>query len=231
LRVARCVAVDSLRRVRRDHRPLGLGQVDLDADDDDAIVFPFATGSQRIFGTPYVSWISVAMTDTEHADQTIAAISDMLTETHHEKDFDVFNQAAAVAAQTATVRLMTSLLLMTAIISLVVGGIGVMNIMLMTVTERTSEIGIRIAVGASRRDVLTQFLTEAVVLAGIGGVLGLGVGFGVGSLSRFLDAHVAFSACASLLAFGCAVAIGLLAGLLPARRAAAMDPRVALARR
>jgi macrolide transport system ATP-binding/permease protein len=178
-----------------------------------------------------VSWISVAMTDTEHADQTIAAISDMLTEEHHEKDFDVFNQAAAVAAQTATVNLVTSLLLMAAIISLVVGGIGVMNITLMTVTERTSEIGIRIAVGASRRDVLTQFLTEAVVLAGIGGVLGLGVGFGVGSLSKLLDAHVAFAAGASVLAFGCAVVIGSLAGLLPARRAAAMDPVVALARR
>ncbi|HET6336964.1 MAG TPA: MacB family efflux pump subunit [Polyangiales bacterium] len=201
-----------------------------DSDDDDAIVMPFSTASQRIFGTPYVNWISVAMEDSEHSDETVEAITATLSEARRAKDFTVYNQAASVQAETATINIMTSLLTMTAIISLLVGGIGVMNIMLMTVTERTSEIGIRIAVGASRSDVLAQFLTEAVVLASLGGVLGLGVGWAVGLLSSMLEAKVVFTAPASILAFCCAVATGLLSGLLPARRAARMDPVVALAR-
>src|SRR5262249_1527623 len=106
----------------------------------------------------------------------------------------------------------------------------VMNVMLMTVTERTGEIGIRMAVGASRGDVLAQFLTEAVVLAAIGGVLGLLAGFGVGYLCTMFDQKVVFTPVASALAFGCAVLTGLVCGYLPARRAARLDPVVALAR-
>lgn len=201
-----------------------------DANADDTIVMPFATGSKRIFGTPNVSFISVSMSDSAHSAQTEAAIAAALSKAHRGTDFEIFNQAAAVAAQTKTVDIMTSLLLVTAIISLVVGGIGVMNVMLMTVAERTSEIGVRMAVGASRSDVLAQFMIEAVVLACVGGVLGLLGGWGVGTLCKWLDNDVIFTLQASVLAFCCAVATGLICGYLPARRAASLDPVVALAR-
>ncbi|MET0384696.1 MAG: FtsX-like permease family protein, partial [Polyangiales bacterium] len=200
-------------------------------DDDDTLVMPFTSGSKRVFGTPNVSWISVKMDGPEHAAQTVKAIESVLIKAHHIKDFNVFNKVAAVQAETATLNIMTSLLIVTAVISLVVGGIGVMNVMLMTVTERTSEIGIRMAVGASRGDVLSQFLTEAVVLASVGGLLGLVLGWGAGMLGTMLEnAQVVFTGGAALLAFCCSVATGLVCGYLPARRAAHLDPVVALAR-
>jgi macrolide transport system ATP-binding/permease protein len=206
------------------------GTVSGDADDDDAIFMPFSTGSQRIFGTPNATWIAVAIESSTYAAETAKAVTELLTQVHRVEDFHLFNEAAAIAAETKTLSNMTMLLTLTAIISLVVGGIGVMNIMLMTVTERTSEIGIRMAVGAKRRDVLAQFLTEAVLLASLGGVLGLGLGFSVGLLELFIEAKFEFTAAASVLAFCCAVATGLIAGILPARRAARLDPVVALAR-
>ena len=201
-----------------------------DANADDTVVMPFSTASTRIFGTPNLTWVSVSMADSKHAVEVEAAVKEVLSKAHRGVDFEIYNKAAAVAAETRTVNIMTGLLFVTAIISLVVGGIGVMNVMLMTVTERTGEIGVRMAVGASRGDVLAQFLIEAVLLACVGGVLGLFAGWGAGSLCRLLDQQVIFTAPAALLAFCCAVLTGLVCGFLPARRAASLDPVAALAR-
>jgi macrolide transport system ATP-binding/permease protein len=209
----------------------GKGALTGNADDDDTIVMPFSSGSTRVLGTPYLSWISVAVADGRRAAETSESIKAVLREAHRQEDVEIFNKAAAVAAERATVDAMTSMLLVTAIISLIVGGIGVMNVMLMTVTERTSEIGIRMAVGASRFDVLLQFLVEAIVLSSIGGVLGLGLGWATGTLCRMLGEHVIFTPTGPVLGLFCAVATGLLCGVLPARRAAGLDPVAALARR
>lgn len=201
------------------------------SDEDDQIVVPFSTGSKRIVGSPYLTWISVAMQDSEHSKQIVDEISSLLMRAHRIRDFTIFNMAAVVAAQRKTMNIMTGLLLATAVISLLVGGIGVMNVMLMSVNERTGEIGIRMAVGARRRDVLAQFLTEAVVLASAGGVLGLVLGYGAASLVAYFDRPIVFTVWASVLAFGSAIITGLLCGYLPARRAASLDPVTALARR
>ncbi len=168
--------------------------------------------------------------DIGKSDAVVDAITSTLTEKHRIKDFDVYNKAASVAAQTETMDIMTSLLTVTAAVSLLVGGIGVMNIMFMTVTERTREIGIRMASGARRRDILWQFLAEAVVLSGAGGTVGLLLGFGGALAAALVGMPVLFSVRAALLAFGCAVATGLVFGYLPAQRAAKLEPVLALVR-
>jgi macrolide transport system ATP-binding/permease protein len=124
---------------------------------------------------------------------------------------------------------MTSLLALTAAISLLVGGIGVMNIMLMTVTERTREIGIRVAVGASPRDVARQFLIEALALSVAGGAIGLVLGVALGAAARAAGMEVAFSPDAALLSFACAGLTGIVSGYAPARRAPRLDPVLSLA--
>ncbi|HEX2671965.1 MAG TPA: ABC transporter permease, partial [Polyangiaceae bacterium] len=201
-----------------------------DADDDDTIVFPFSTGSQRLFGTPYLSWISVLIQDIGKSESVVDAITAALTERHRIKDFDVYNKAASIVAQTETVEIMTSLLTVTAAVSLLVGGIGVMNIMFMTVTERTREIGIRMASGARRRDILWQFLAEAIVLSGVGGTVGLLLGIAAALGAALSGMAVIFSVRAVVSAFGSAVVTGILFGYLPARRAASLEPVAALAR-
>jgi macrolide transport system ATP-binding/permease protein len=193
-------------------------------------VFPFSTGSQRLFGTPYLSWISVLIQDIGKSESVVDAITAALTERHRIKDFDVYNKAASIVAQTETVEIMTSLLTVTAAVSLLVGGIGVMNIMFMTVTERTREIGIRMASGARRRDILWQFLAEAIVLSGVGGTVGLLLGIAAALGAALSGMAVIFSVRAVVSAFGSAVVTGILFGYLPARRAASLEPVAALAR-
>ncbi|WP_206245060.1 MacB family efflux pump subunit [Novosphingobium terrae] len=206
------------------------GALSGDADDDDTIAIPFSTGSQRIFGTPNVSWLSVLMEDAAQSDETVKIITTVLTDKHHIQDFTIFNKAAAVQAQSKTADTMTMLLGFTAAISLLVGGIGVMNIMLTTVSERTREIGIRMATGARTGDILRQFLTEAVLLAGVGGVAGLVLGHLVGLAAVLIGTRVIFTLHAALIAFGSAAAAGVVFGYSPARRAARLDPVVALQR-
>jgi len=123
----------------------------------------------------------------------------------------------------------TALLGSVAAISLLVGGIGVMNIMLVSVTERTREIGIRMATGARQNDILTQFLSEAIVVSGVGGVIGVLFGFGIGYLLTAFGVAVHFTTTPVVLAFSCATATGLVFGFAPARKAAQLDPVVALA--
>ncbi len=138
--------------------------------DDAAIVFPFSTGDVRVFGRQELSWISVLVDDLSQADQTEAAIGAVLESAHRLRDFRIYNKAATIEAQDRTQHALTLLLGFTAAISLLVGDIGVMNVMLMTVSERTGEIGVRMATGARTADILRQFLTEAMIVAGAGGL-------------------------------------------------------------
>jgi len=200
-----------------------------DSDDDDVALIPFSTGSRRVLGTTNLSWISVLVDDVSKAGETEKLITEALTEAHHVQDFKTFNMAAVVQAQKETQQTLTLMLGLIAAVSLLVGGIGVMNIMLMTVRERTREIGIRMATGARQRDIQRQFLSEAVVVSLVGGVAGVVIGLAIGIALIALGAPVIFSIRAILGAFACALATGLIFGFMPARQAARLDPVVALA--
>jgi macrolide transport system ATP-binding/permease protein len=207
------------------------GALSGDSDDDDTIVFPFSTGSARVFGKRELSWISVLIDDLSRANETADTITAVLERTHHLRDFRVFNKAATIQAQDQTQNTLTLLLGFTAAISLIVGAIGVMNVMLMTVTERTREIGIRVATGARTIDILRQFLTEAMIVSGAGGLTGIVVGLLVGvGAATFFGMPVIFSTHAIGGALLCALLTGLLFGFMPAYRAARLDPVAALAR-
>jgi ABC-type lipoprotein export system ATPase subunit len=199
------------------------------SDQDDIAFTPLTTGTLRLFGQRYVRTITVQVEDVARIDETQEAIRRLLIARHKTEDFQIRNMASILEAATETQNTLTILLGSIAAISLLVGGIGVMNIMLVSVTERTREIGIRMATGARRFNILLQFNTEALVVCAIGGLIGvlagLGAAWGFGQLRR----PVMFSAGPVMLAFGCAFATGLLFGYLPARKAANLDPVVALA--
>ncbi|MCO5094558.1 MAG: MacB family efflux pump subunit [Xanthomonadaceae bacterium] len=198
-------------------------------DQDDVALIPLSTGFMRLFGQSFLSGITVKVANDAAMARAEEAIIALLTERHRTVDFQVRNTASLQEAVTATADTLTALLGSVAAISLIVGGIGVMNIMLVSVTERTREIGIRMATGARRRDILLQFNIEAIVVCGIGGLLGVALGLGVGMLVQNLGMTVAFSAAPALLAFTCAFLTGVVFGYLPARKAAHMDPVAALA--
>ena len=197
-------------------------------DQDDAAYVPISTGLIRLFGTSYLNSITVKIASTADIESTEAAIRQTLTARHGKEDFSVRNTASFLEMATATQNTLTMLLGAVAAISLLVGGIGVMNIMLVSVTERTREIGIRMATGARRRDIMLQFSTEAAVVCTIGGLMGLAIGFSLGTALTLFDVKVLFSPGPAILAFACAVGTGLLFGYLPARKASRMDPVVAL---
>ncbi len=197
-------------------------------DQDDVTYVPITTGLIRLFGTSYLNSMTVKVASTDNISATEAAITEMLIQRHGKEDFSVRNTASFLEMATATQNTLTMLLGAVAAISLLVGGIGVMNIMLVSVTERTREIGIRMATGARRRDIMLQFSTEAAVVCTIGGLLGLAIGFSVGSALTLFEVKVLFSPGPAILAFACAVGTGLLFGYLPARKASRMDPVVAL---
>ncbi|THF62607.1 MacB family efflux pump subunit [Pseudothauera rhizosphaerae] len=198
-------------------------------DGDNLVAIPFATASRRVLGTPYPGLIQVKVHDPERISQTVADLTEVLIQSHRVKDFAVANNPARAKQQNEAARQQSLLLALIAGISLVVGGIGIMNIMLMAVKERTREIGIRMATGARQRDIQRQFITEAVMVSVVGGVVGVVIGLIVGVVLIAWDVPVIFSIRAMLLAFGCAVATGLVFGFMPARQAARLDPVVALA--
>jgi len=198
------------------------------SDQDDIAFVPLSTGYMRLFGKRYVSTISVKAQDAAAIDETEAKITALLTARHKTQDFQVRNTASILETAEATQNTLTILLGSVAAISLIVGGIGVMNIMLVSVTERTREIGIRMATGARQLDIMLQFNTEALVVCGVGGIIGVLGGLGTAMLCEAFGVSVVYSITPPLLAFSCAFVTGLLFGYLPARKAASLDPVVAL---
>jgi len=199
------------------------------SDQDDVIFVPITTGFVRLFGKNYLSSITIKVSDAADIEATQTNIETLLRERHKTEDFSVRNMASFLQAAMETQDTFTLLLGTVAAISLLVGGIGVMNIMLVSVVERTREIGIRMATGARMRDILLQFNIEAAVVCAAGGVLGILVGILAGFVLRYSGMTVIFSLTPAVLAFTCASATGLIFGYLPARKAAQLDPVIALA--
>jgi putative ABC transport system permease protein len=212
------------------------GQSGFGQDQDDIVVVPMSTFRTRVARRPgrEVGQVMVSARDPAVTSHAEASITTLLRQRHRlvgadENDFTVRNMADVVKSFDAQRAAITTLLLVVASISLLVGGIGVMNIMLVSVTERTREIGIRLAIGARARDILAQFLVEAVVLAAIGGLAGLGLGAGASYIvGKTTEWKVSLQAETALLAVLVSGGIGVVFGFFPARRAARLDPIVAL---
>ncbi|NTS32505.1 MacB family efflux pump subunit [Phyllobacterium sp. BT25] len=197
-------------------------------DQDDTILMPLTTGSMRIFGQRNVRSITVQVKDSAAIDTTQDALQALLDRRHKKQDTQITNMASIREAVTETSNTLKLFLGAVAAISLLVGGIGVMNIMLVSVSERTREIGVRMATGARQRDILLQFIIEAVVVSAIGGAIGVVAGLGTGILAKVLGAPVSFTIGPVALAFACSFLTGLVFGFLPARNASRLQPAVAL---
>jgi putative ABC transport system permease protein len=203
-------------------------------DQDDMVIIPLTTAQERMMGITYVQTISVQAANSEVVDDVQDGVISLLRSRHgitgdKADDFTVRNLASVMATAQETTATITMLLGSIAAISLLVGGIGIMNIMLVSVTERTREIGIRKALGARYANILMQFLIEAVVIGVIGGAIGIAVGVG-GSyiISSFAGWNTVITPMPILVSFGFSVGIGLFFGLYPARKAALLNPIDAL---
>ncbi|MBP1143945.1 macrolide transport system ATP-binding/permease protein [Pseudomonas sp. PvP027] len=200
-----------------------------DLDSDNRIAIPYSSASIRLFGTQDPEYITIATRDANNVKQAEQSIRNLLQQLHHGKqDYELTNNAAMIQAEARTQNTLSLMLGSIAAISLVVGGIGVMNIMLMTVRERTREIGIRMATGARQSDILRQFLTEAVMLSVVGGLAGIVLALGMGAALLLSKVAVAFTLPAVAGAFACALITGVIFGFMPARKAARLDPVAAL---
>ena len=200
-------------------------------DMDNSVWLPYTTAGARIFGQRFFNDFVVRV--KPEADMSIVQtdLHTVMMKRHGKEDFNIRNMATTIETANQTQNTLTYLLAAIAVISLVVGGIGVMNIMLVSVTERTREIGIRMAIGARGFDVLFQFLTEAVMVCFIGGLVGVVVGLGGGlATSAIAGWRVIFTVAPVIIACTCAVVTGIVFGYLPARKAAHLDPIEALAR-
>ena len=203
-------------------------------DADQQILIPFSTGRFSVFGTDRIQDIWVRAESESVLAEATYEVQTALRRTHRLRseqpnDFSIRNQSDFLTALNETTETFTLLLAGIAAVSLLVGGIGIMNIMLVSVTERTREIGIRKALGATRRIILLQFLVEAVVLCVAGGAVGVAVGFATsGVLRQSSGWNTAMGPAAIGSAFGFAAAVGIIFGVWPARRAARLDPIVAL---
>ncbi|MCJ7960157.1 MAG: MacB family efflux pump subunit [Pseudomonas sp.] len=198
-------------------------------DSDDRVAIPYTAASVRLFGTYNPEYVAIAAADARKVHEAELAIDQLMLKLHNGKrDYQLTNNAAMIQAEARTQNTLSLMLGSIAAISLLVGGIGVMNIMLMTVRERTREIGIRMATGARQRDILRQFLTEAVMLSVVGGLFGIALALLVGGVLVLAEVAVQFSLLAVFGAFGCALVTGVVFGFMPARKAARLDPVKAL---
>jgi putative ABC transport system permease protein len=210
------------------------GQGAFGNDQDDMVLMPIKTLQRRITGNTRVNTLLVSMNDGADATRVTASLTQLLRERRKlaetdEDNFNVLDTKQLAETLSGTTKIMTMLLGAVAAVSLLVGGIGIMNIMLVSVTERTREIGLRLAIGALEREVLLQFLIEAVVLAALGGLIGivLATGASIG-LSALMSVPYQFNPGVNLLSFVFSAAIGVLFGYFPARRAAQLNPIDAL---
>jgi putative ABC transport system permease protein len=210
------------------------GQGSFGNDQDDVVLLPIKTLQRRITGNTRVNTVLVSMLDGSDADRVKASMTQLLRERRKlaeddEDNFNVLDTKQLADTLSGTTKVLTTLLGAVAAVSLLVGGIGIMNIMLVSVTERTREIGLRLAIGALEREVLLQFLIEAVVLAALGGVVGIVLATGASiALAGVMDVPYVFNPSVNLLSFVFSAGIGVLFGYFPARRAARMDPIEAL---
>jgi len=209
----------------------GKGSTPRGDDLDNSVWLPYTTAGARIFGQRFFKHIIVRVKPDANMTVVQAGLHTLLMHRHRKEDFNIRNMADTIATANETQNTLTYLLAAIAVISLVVGGIGVMNIMLVSVTERTREIGIRMAIGARSFDVMFQFVTEAVLVCFIGGLAGILVGIGGGlAVSALAGWRLIFTVAPVLIAFTCAFLTGILFGYLPAQKAAHLDPIEALAR-
>ena len=210
------------------------GQGAFGNDQDDVVLLPLATLQRRVTGSTRVQTLLVSMQDGSDAARVTASLRQLLRERRKlaeadEDNFNILDTKQLADTLSGTTKVMTMLLGAVAAVSLLVGGIGIMNIMLVSVTERTREIGLRLAIGALEREVLLQFLIEAVVLAALGGLIGIVLATGASlALAQAMQVPYVFSPGVNLLSFLFSAGIGVLFGYFPARRAARMDPIDAL---
>ena len=203
-------------------------------DPDDVVYVPFRTAQGRLTGGRNANSIDVIVDNSSNVTATQIAVEQLMEQQHHITDptlddFTIQNQSQILQTVQSTSQTLTELLISVAAISLIVGGIGIMNIMLVSVTERTREIGIRIAIGAHPGDVMTQFLVEAFMLSALGGLVGIVLGIAGSYIVSFVNSSpFALSPLAVLIAFLFSAVVGIVFGFYPARRAARLDPIVAL---
>ena len=210
------------------------GQSSMGRDQDDVVIVPLTTAQERLLGITYIQSINIQVSNLNAMDEVQSETENLLRQRHHivngkEDDFTVRNLTSLMETMTSTTTMLTMFLGSIAAISLIVGGIGIMNIMMVSVTERTREIGIRKALGATFKNIMIQFLIESVVIGVIGGMLGILFGCGAAlAISKFGNFNTVITAAPILISFGFSVGIGVLFGIYPARKAALLDPIEAL---
>ncbi|HYI42207.1 MAG TPA: FtsX-like permease family protein, partial [Sphingomicrobium sp.] len=210
------------------------GQAGFGGDQDDVVIMPIKAVQRRLTGNRDIRLMLVGVDQSYDAQQVQSAITDLLRERRRigpgeQDDFNIFDTRQISETLSGTTRILTTVMGAVAAVSLLVGGIGIMNIMLVSVTERTREIGIRLAIGAIGREVLLQFLVEAVVLASLGGLIGLLLALiATVVIAPIIQVPFLFDPQINLIAFAFSAAIGVIFGYFPARRAAALNPIDAL---
>lgn len=210
------------------------GQSSMGQDQDDVVIIPLTTAQERLMGITYVRSINIQVSSADKIESVQGQVETLLRQRHHivgdkEDDFTVRNLTSLMETMTSTTTMLTLFLGSIAAISLLVGGIGIMNIMMVSVTERTREIGIRKALGATFQNIMMQFLIESVVIGVIGGLMGVAVGVGIAlAIAKTGLFQTVITATPILISFSFSVGIGLFFGIYPARKAARLDPIEAL---